>query len=253
MVSNPIGLIKNPGQDVYFSEEEDMAVAPKPKRISANRKNVNSSGQVKLDEYSDQWPQCCEEDYRSYALSKPQPYLTTKESAGVMYARSCFHQHLLQNQVLLCVLVYPSANSDEVDTSKSPQDFYQLFGFTMPQSVHFPKTGGWYPEKAITRNANLKWTNCSGPPAQSNIQESMTVMINSQAYKLDEDITKDFLREKTDDLVMMGSGGAATLDRSFGVDLPGCINAEEISWVSFPKPQYLNKINSILDLAALGS
>ncbi len=97
MVSNPIGLIKNPGQDVYFSEEEDMPVAPKPKRISTNQKNVNSPGQVELDEYSDRWPQCCKEDYRSYALSKPQPYLTTKESAGVMYAQSCFHQHLLQN------------------------------------------------------------------------------------------------------------------------------------------------------------
>ena len=151
------------------------------------------------------------------------------------------------------MLVYPLLNQKDLDISKTPQDFYQLFGFSMPQGIHFLQTGGWYSKKAITRNANLKWTNCSSPLACDNIEHSVTAIINSQAYKLDKKMTLAFLNKTSDDLVMMGSRGAATLDGSFGVDLVGCINAEDMSWATFPQPQYLNSINKMLDLAALGS
>ena len=57
-------------------------------------------------------------------------------------------------------------------------------------------------------------------------------MINSAPYKVDKEITKQFLLEETDELVMMGSGGGAIMDGSFGVDLPGCINIEDMPWLA---------------------
>ena len=134
-----------------------------------------------------------------------------------------------------------------------PQEYYQLFCFQTLQGVHFPKARAWYPEKAVTRNAHLKWTNRTSPPAQNNIEYSVTVMVNSAAYKVDKEITKQFLLEESDELVMMGSGGGAITDGSFGVDLPGCINVEDMPWACFPEPQYLNKINTMLDFAAARS
>ena len=83
MVCNLIAYIENLGQDVYFTDDEDRIDITKQKKPSSKQRSSNGE---EFDEYSDCWMQCNEEDYELCGLSKPQPYLTTKESTAVMYA-----------------------------------------------------------------------------------------------------------------------------------------------------------------------
>ena len=110
MVSNPIALVENPAQDIYFSSNESglennnnqPTKESRELKVGGNSKNTNKSITIgKQDKYSDCWPQCTDNDYALHKLLKPDPYLTTREPASCMYARSTFHQELLKNRTLL--------------------------------------------------------------------------------------------------------------------------------------------------------
>ena len=260
MVGNAIGIMENPGQDYVLSDDEEedneMWDDEDPDSVTGD---VDDGSQRRAPpcswndpEIVDRWKQCTSEEYKDCNLPRLDARMSSKEPVATMYARSAFHQKLLERKVLLRVLVYPEGKKGKIDESVEPEPVYQLFCFNTRNGVYFPLENAWYPEGAIVRNGVLKWTTRNKPPVRADAgRHKNTVIGNSKLYKKEHASLRRFLEGGSDDLVVFGSAGAPDFNGDYGVDLIGCLNAEDMTWASYPHPQEMNSVNEVLEAAVL--